>query len=84
MQLMADCFNRNISVTKEMQTVALGAAIIAAAAGKIYENIEQAQKALLRGYDSVYTPNQTRHEILKKRWKKYTAFASFLNTMEKN
>lgn len=81
MQLMADVFNRNILVAKEIQTVAIGAAMIASTIAKIYPNIEKVQEAWFSGYECIYTPNNERHKVLMKRWQKYQQFTHFLNNL---
>jgi len=78
MQVLADVLNRPIKVAKSEQTVALGAAMFAATAAGIYKKVEEAQKAMGSGFDTVYHPkpdNVKKYQVL---YEKYGRLGEFV------
>jgi len=78
MQVLADVLNRPIKVAKSEQTVALGAAMFAATVAGIYEKVEDAQKAMGSGFDTVYHPipdNVNKYQAL---YEKYGRLGEFV------
>jgi len=57
MQTIADVMNLEITVPVGDQTVALGAAMFAATAAGLYSRVEDAQRAMSSGTESVYRPD---------------------------
>ena len=79
MQIMADVMGAPIKVAQSTQACALGAAMCAAVAGGIYNNLEDAQSKMGRGFDSVYTPDAERHEIYNGIHERYLELSRFFD-----
>jgi L-ribulokinase len=73
MQMMANVMNMPIRIHRSEQTCAAGAAMFAATAAGIYQNVEQAMKAMGRGFDMEYFPEPDKTEIYAKRYQRYIA-----------
>ncbi|OQA84429.1 MAG: Ribulokinase [Lentisphaerae bacterium ADurb.Bin242] len=71
MQLLADILNRPIRVAKSAQICALGAAMYAAAAAKVYPDLLTAMEKMNSGIDAVYTPDSVRAETYNAVYRKY-------------
>jgi len=56
MQVMANVLNRPIKIARSEQTCALGAAMFAATAAGIYDNVSEAMQAMGAGFDAEYLP----------------------------
>jgi len=80
MQMMADIMNMPIRIHKSEQTCALGAAMFAATAAGIYDNVEDAMQAMGRGFDIAYNPNIKKVAFYEKRYKKYKKLGVFIET----
>ena len=78
MQMMADVMNMPIRIHKSEQTCALGAAMFAATASGIYNNVEDAMSAMGSGFDIAYNPDKKKAAYYKKRYKKYKKLGAFL------
>lgn len=78
MQVMADVMNMPIRIHRSEQTCALGAAMFAAAAAGIFENVEAAMNEMGQGFDAEYKPDAARVPVYAKRYKKYLEFGSLL------
>lgn len=78
MQMMADTLNMPIKVHKSDQTCALGAAMFAAVAGKIYANVEESMRHMGQGFEHTYTPNSAVVSIYQKRYERYLAAGEVL------
>jgi len=83
MQVMADVMNMPIRIHKSEQTCALGAAMFAATAAKLYPNVEAAMNAMGQGFDAEYKPNAQAAGIYAKRYKKYLALGVSLEGKHK-
>ncbi|MFA5848971.1 MAG: ribulokinase [Bacteroidales bacterium] len=79
MQIMADVLNVTIKVTKSDQTCALGAAMFAAVASGICEDVEKAQKAMTQEYLTEYIPNTKNVAVYDSLYKEYQRLGSFIN-----
>jgi L-ribulokinase len=78
MQTLADVLNMPIKVAKSDQACALGAAMFAATAAGVYENIEDAQLAMSSGFDAEYQPDGVKHEVYKQLYAKYSKLGGFI------
>jgi L-ribulokinase len=78
MQTLADVLNMPIKVATTEQTCAFGAAMFAATAGGVYSKVEDAQKAMGKGFEKTYYPNPKQAEAYKKIYEKYKALGSFI------
>jgi L-ribulokinase len=70
MQIYADITNRPMKVSRSGQTPALGAAIFAAVAAGVYENVEKAQAAMT-GIKESYRPDPANHTIYTQLYRLY-------------
>jgi len=71
MQMMADVLNIPININKSELTSALGAAMFAATAAGIYENVQNAMDAMGQGFDIEYFPDDEKAKIYAKRYNRY-------------
>ena len=71
MQIYADVCNRPMKISRSAQTCALGAAIFAAVAARVYANAEAAQDAMTGVKDKVYLPNAKNVAIYARLYKLY-------------
>lgn len=71
MQTLANILNRPIKVVRSDQTCALGAAMFAATASGLYENIHEAQEAMTSGFERTYFPDKTKLSVYEKLYEKY-------------
>lgn len=71
MQTLANILNRPIKVVRSDQTCALGAAMFAATASGVYQNINEAQEAMTSGFEQTYLPDKTKVVIYEVLYKKY-------------
>ena len=77
MQLMADIIGMPIRIHKSEQTCALGAAMFAATAAGIYNNVESAMQSMGQGFDKEYQPNRNRKDLYATRYEQYIALGAF-------
>lgn len=78
MQVMSDIMNMPIRIHKSEQTCAAGAAMFAATAAGIYPKVEDAMKAMGRGFDKTYYPDRTKTEIYSKRYERHKKLGTFI------
>lgn len=78
MQLCADIMKMPIHVAKSEQACALGAAIFAAAAAKVYPDTATAVKHMRSGVDAVYTPDPVKSARYNQLYQKYLACADMV------
>ncbi|SFB32039.1 ribulokinase [Algoriphagus aquimarinus] len=71
MQTMADVLGRTIKITASTQTPALGAAMYAAVAAGVFENMEMAIKAMGAGFCQVYIPNLALKKDYQEKYQQY-------------
>jgi L-ribulokinase len=80
MQTLANVLDMPIKVASSDQACALGAAMNAATAAGVFENINEAQKAMGSGFDETYFPEKEKVEIYKKLYEKYLSFGQFIES----
>jgi L-ribulokinase len=78
MQMMADVLGMPIRIHQFEHTCALGAAMFAAVVAGIYPNVEEAMKAMGRGFDAEYYPDKEKQIIYLKRYDQYLALGGFI------
>ena len=78
MQTLADVLNRPIKIVRSEQTCALGAAMFAATASGIYENVSAAMQNMGSGFELTYTPSKNLVPIYNELYKKYSDAAKSL------
>jgi len=71
MQILSDVLNMPIKIIRSEQACALGAAMLAAVNAGIYENVEEAQKALGKGFEKEFIPNYENHKKYINIYEKY-------------
>lgn len=75
MQMMADVLNKDIAVTDELQTCALGAAMYAAVGSGLYATAQEASEHMAARIVKVYHPDQERHVLYEKHYLRYLEMA---------
>ena len=80
MQTIADVMNLEVTVAAGDQTVALGAAMFAATAAGLYPQVEDAQRAMSSGTESVYQPDPGRAKRYDRLYKDYLALGAFVES----
>ena len=78
MQVLSDVLNMPIKVARSEQAVALGSAMAAATAAKIYPSIEEAQKAMGNGFETEYRPQPSRARKYQQLYEKYSQLGTFI------
>jgi len=78
MQVMADVMNMPIRIHKSEHTCAMGAAMFAATAAAIYDNVEQAMNAMGHGFHAEYYPRSENIEHYNMRYHQYKKLGIFL------
>lgn len=77
MQILADVTNREIYVTKDDQAPAIGAAVFAAKAYGLYDNVFEAQESISAGIERIHKPIRENVEIYEKLYRKYKEIGNF-------
>ncbi len=77
MQVVADAMRRPVIVAASEQTVALGAAMLAAVAAGLHPSLATAQAAMGAGVETVYEPDPARADHYDARYKRYLALGTF-------
>jgi L-ribulokinase len=78
MQILADVLNMPINVNANDQSVALGAAMFAAVAAGLYQDIPSAQKAIGSPIEKTYIPHPERAAIYEKAYQRYRTLGTFI------
>ena len=81
MQTMADVLNRPIKIARSEQTCAAGAAMFAAVVAGIYAKVEDAQKAMDKGFESVYLPDPHIAAKYEDIYQKYLKLGKFTESL---
>lgn len=84
MQILADVTNREIYVTKDDQAPAIGAAVFAAKAYGLYDNVFEAQKSISAGIERVHKPIKENVKIYERLYKKYKEIGNFTENLINN
>ena len=82
MQTLADVLQRPIMVHRSDETCAMGACMLAATASGIYPSLSEAMDKMGSGFEKEYLPNPEKKDLFDKRYAKYLAFGSMINTVE--
>lgn len=83
MQTMADVMNMPIKIHRSEQTCATGAAMFAATAAGIYNNVEEAISVMGQGFEKEYYPDKDKAEIYEKRYLQYQKLGEFTEQLLK-
>lgn len=78
MQTLANVLNRSIKIAKSEQTCALGAAMFAATAANIYEDVPTAMKKMGAGFDKIYKPDKKQAKIYDKIYQEYSKYGDLV------
>lgn len=78
MQIMADVLNMPVKVATSTQTVALGSAMFAAVVAGMYKTVEEAQKAMGKGFEKEYLPIKENVEKYKTLYSKYESLGDYI------
>jgi L-ribulokinase len=68
-----------IKVATTEQTCAFGAAMFAAVVGGVYSKVEEAQKAMGKGFEKEYLPDSAKAKKYAEIYKKYESLGAFIN-----
>ncbi len=79
MQTLANVLNMPIKVASTEQTCAFGAAMFAAVVGGVYNKIEDAQKAMGKGFDTTYYPDHNLTSKYEALYQEYQRLGEFVN-----
>jgi L-ribulokinase len=77
MQTLADVLNMPIKVARTEQTCAFGAAMFAAVVAGVYTKVEDAQKAMGKGFEKTYYPNAATAKAYEAIYQKYLKLGAF-------
>jgi L-ribulokinase len=77
-QVLSDVLNMPVKVTKSEQSVALGAAVFGAVVAGIYGSVEEAQKHMASGFETVYYPDKKNIVVYNKIYARYKKLGSML------
>lgn len=80
MQVMSNVMQMPIRIHKSEQTCALGAAMFAATAAKVFDKVEQAMQAMGQGFDAIYEPDPSTANYYSTRMEAYHRLGAFLET----
>jgi L-ribulokinase len=78
MQILSDVLNMPVKVTKSEQAVALGAAIFGAVVAGTYRSVEEAQKHMASGFETVYYPDKKNISIYNNIYARYKKLGNML------
>lgn len=78
MQVSADVLNMPIKVAASEQACALGSAMAATTACRLYSTIEEAQKAMGSGFEKIYEPIPENAEKYQEIYEKYSKLCDFI------
>ncbi|MGA2377798.1 MAG: ribulokinase [Spirochaetia bacterium] len=81
MQVTADILGMPIRVVASDQACALGAGMLAAAAGGVYPSVPEAQRRMGSGFDKVYKPDRARTSRYQALYRRYTELSRSLEPL---
>ena len=82
MQVMADVMNMPIRIHRSEQTCAIGAAMFAASAAGLYDNVEDAMASMGQGFDKTYFPDKSKTGLYAGRYKEYLRDGSLVEKLK--
>src|SRR5699024_12666999 len=77
-QTVANVLDMEIKIARADQSCARGAAMFAAAASGMFDNVNEAMELMGSGFSEVYTPEQEKVSIYDELYKKYHSFGTFI------
>jgi len=80
MQMMADVMQMPIRIHQSEQTCALGAAMFAATAAGIYNDVTSAMHAMGSGFETTYHPDTNKKSLYDLRYAKYKALGAYIES----
>ena len=80
MQTIANVMKIEVAVAAGDQPVALGAAMFAATAAGLYHEVEEAQRAMSAGTESIYRPDPEQAKRYDRLYNEYLALGSFVES----
>ncbi|MFW6270495.1 MAG: ribulokinase, partial [Bacillota bacterium] len=84
MQVTADVLNIPIKIASSDQTCALGAAMFAATAADLYDEVEEAVDNMGSGFSKIFYPREDKVEIYQKLYDKYIDFSEIMEDKLRN
>ena len=81
MQVMADVLNRPIKIARSEQTCALGAAMFAATAAGLYDDVSEAMEQMGAGFDAEYLPDPTTAATYDQIYQQYQSFGTAIEKL---
>ncbi|MDR6968538.1 L-ribulokinase [Flavobacterium arsenatis] len=84
MQTLANVLNKPIKVAQSDQAPALGAAIYAAVAAGVYENVIQASQKMGSDFEAIYYPQKEQVELYEASLESYKVLGGFIETLTKS
>lgn len=81
MQMMADVLKRPIKISDTEQACAQGAAMYAAAAAGVYENLLEAQNHMCQGFSHIYKPIENNFAKYDTLYRQYLNFGRHIESM---
>lgn len=78
MQMCADILNMPVKVVRSSQACALGSAMFAAVAAKLYPDVMSAMAGMSGGYEKIYNPDPSKKEIYDKLYQRYCEYSAAL------
>ncbi|NND06849.1 MAG: ribulokinase [Saprospiraceae bacterium] len=84
MQILADVLDRPIKIARSEQTCALGAAMFAATAAGLYNDVMEAMQAMGPGFDVTYRPKADQVEKYHQIYARYEQLATLVEQTEQS
>ena len=81
MQVMADVLNRPIKIARSEQTCALGAAMFAATAAGLYDDVSEAMEQMGAGFDAEYLPDPAIAGTYDQIYQQYQSFGAAIEKL---
>ena len=82
MPTLANVLDMPIKIAVSDQAPALGAAIYAAVAAKIYQDVPDAIKYMGSGFEAEYHPQPEHVKVYKERYNRYIALSEFVESQK--
>lgn len=78
MQTLANVLNMPIKIAKSEHVCARGAAMFAATAAGLFNDIHQAKESMGSGFSEIYEPNPDQTQVYESLYDRYTSFAGVI------